>query len=71
VEHVLRIGEKRVTEVVLDYSGGGWRGTRVQADQKEDGKMKLLRRKRHGTRIPKENGKMDLFERIQVHKDPK
>ena len=26
MEHVLRIGEKRVTEVVLDYSGGGGGG---------------------------------------------
>ena len=23
MEHILRIGEKRLTEIILDYSGGG------------------------------------------------
>jgi hypothetical protein len=71
MEHILRIGKMRLTEIILDYSGGGGGATQVQEDQREDRKMKLLQRKRHGTRRPKETGKMDLLKRIQVHKGPK
>jgi len=51
--------------------GGGVGGLVYKKTKRKVEKMKLLQRKRHGRRRPKENGKMDLLKRIQVHKDPK
>jgi len=51
--------------------GGGDRGLVYKKTKMKVEKMNVVQRKRHGRRRPKENGKMDLLKRIQVHKDPK
>ena len=61
MEHILRIGEKRLTRIILDYSGGGVGGVEDTSTRRPEGRWKNEVIAKEKTRYEETKGRTDRW----------